>query len=68
MLAISILAALAYIVSIAHNADKHELLHVNTPIAAILTISTWSVLPIAIIVMTITVLINLVGIILNEKK
>jgi len=67
MLAIAIIAGIGYIFSLIHNIVKHEVPNVNWAIAAILVISTWNCLPLAIVVMSLTLLLWIITILIASK-
>lgn len=66
MLAIAILAGIAYIFSIIDNVKTDDSLSVNPFIATILVVSTLSCLPLAIVIMSITAAIYILGALINH--
>lgn len=60
MLSIAILAGIGYILSILKHLSNDEI-DVNLILAAILVISTWSVLPLALTIIVITIIIGISG-------
>lgn len=69
MLTIAILAGLGYLISIfRHLSTDEPKLDVDLPISIILVLSTWeSCLPLAIIVIILTIMIGIVGAAINPK-
>ena len=65
MLAIAILAGIGYILDLLRHLSNDRL-DVNLIFATILIISTWSVLPLAITIICITLLIGVVGALINQ--
>lgn len=68
MLAIAIIAGVGFIASFFHNISEHDKFDANLPLAVILTLSTWSCLPLAITIMGVVVLIAIIGACINEKE
>mgnify|MGYP006366335957 CR=1 FL=1 len=64
-LAIAILAGIGYILDLLRHLSNDRL-DVNLIFATILIISTWSVLPLAITIICITLLIGVVGALINQ--
>jgi hypothetical protein len=68
ILTIAIIAGIGYILSFLYNLAELNKSSVSVTTAAILVISTWSCLPLAITIIAITLLIYIVGIATSENK
>jgi len=66
MLTIAILSGVGVIASIIRN-SMHDKIDVDSFLAAILVISTWNVLPLAISILAIILLIGVIGSMYNKK-
>lgn len=64
MTAITILAGIGYILSFLEHCSNGKI-NINLILAAILVIATWSMLPLAITVICLTIIIGIVGAITN---
>jgi hypothetical protein len=67
MLAIAIVSGVGYLLSIIKHASKGKV-DVDLILATVLILSTWSVLPLAIVIIVFTVVMGIIGAMVNLSE